>query len=192
MSLILINGSPRKNGNSQYITDFIISILERESVQYELVDVKNMDIAYCTGCGACEKTGWCVIKDQGSRLHKQFDESNGTIIISPIYFNSLTAQVKTVIDRMQAIYSSKYALKKPTFERNKDRYGAFIAVGGSPPYEEQFVGAKFIIDMFFKVINTKWLGTVLINDTDSKHISERDDELKHIEATVMDIVNKLH
>lgn len=191
MSLILINGSPRKNGNSQYITDFIISILERENVQYKLVDVKNMDIAYCTGCGACEKTGWCIIKDQGVELHKQFDESSATIIISPIYFNSLTAQVKTVIDRMQAIYSSKYVLKKPTFERNRERQGAFIAVAGSPSYEEQFVGAKFIIDMFFKVINTKWIETMLIHDTDAMHISKREDELKRIEEIVMKIVQKM-
>lgn len=192
MSLIIVNGSPRKKGNSQYILEFIKSLLERQGAEYEVIDVKSMDLSYCTGCGGCNKTGWCVIKDDGVEFHKKFDESDATIVISPIYYNSITAQLKTIVDRMQALYASKYVLEKPTIDRQKARYGAFIAVAGDTPYENQFIGADLIMDMFFKVINTSWIEKLHIEHTDARFIDEREEDLKRIEKIVMNILDKIN
>ena len=75
-------------------------------------------------------------------MYEMFDKAKGVIVINPVNFDCITAKLKTLVDRTQAIYASKYILKKPSIDRNKKRIGMYIAVGGSTNYETQFMGGN--------------------------------------------------
>ncbi len=177
--ILIINASPRKNGNSSKITKFIIEILQKHNIEYEKYDIYEMNIEYCIACGHCEKTKGCIYADDMSKMYSEFDKSIGTIIITPIHFNSVSAKLKTVIDRTQAIYSSKFVLNDSMIDRTKKRKGLFIAVGGSKSYKEQMEGINPVIDLFFKSINTKLKNKILMENSDEIHF-EKNSEFNRI------------
>jgi multimeric flavodoxin WrbA len=172
--ILIINGSPRKNKNCFQLSNEIKYKLSENNISSETFDIYDMNIEYCTACGFCDKTGYCKIKDDMTKMYDMFDKAKGVIVISPVHFDCVSAKVKTVVDRTQAIYASKYVLNKPSIDRNKKRIGMYIAVGGSTPYETQFMGGQIVMDFFFKSINNKLLYNLHLNNTDKKNYKENE------------------
>ena len=166
IEVLIINASPRKNKNCFFISNIISSKLKERNISYEVFNIYDMNIEYCNACGFCEKTGYCRIKDEMTPMYEIFNKSKGTIVVSPVYFDSVTAKLKTLVDRTQAFYASKYILKKPSIDRSKKRIGMYIAVGGSNSYDTQFKGGQIVMDFFFKSINTKLMYNLYLNNTD--------------------------
>ncbi|MBN8048488.1 flavodoxin family protein [Paraclostridium bifermentans] len=189
--VLIINGSPRKNKNCSAVVKSIIKNLDENKVTYKVFDIYDMNIEYCTACGFCEKTGFCKFKDDMTPMYDMFDKAKGTIVVSPVHFDCISAKVKTVVDRTQAIYASKYILKKPSIDRNKQRVGMYIAVGGSDPYPSQFKGGQIVMDFFFKSINTKLSYNYYINSSDKlafiDNEIEKENLIKKIKNYVKDI-----
>ena len=167
IEVLIINASPRKNKNCFFISDIISSKLKERNIISKIFNVYDMNIEYCNACGFCEKTGYCKIKDEMTPMYEIFNKSKGTIVVSPVYFDSVTAKLKTLVDRTQAFYASKYILKKPSIDRSKKRIGMYIAVGGANPYDTQFKGGQIVMDFFFKSINTKLMYNLYLNNTDN-------------------------
>lgn len=167
IEVLIINASPRKNKNCFFISDIISSKLKERNIISKIFNVYDMNIEYCNACGFCEKTGYCRIKDEMTPMYEIFNKSKGTIVVSPVYFDSVTAKLKTLVDRTQAFYASKYILKKPSIDRSKKRIGMYIAVGGANPYDTQFKGGQIVMDFFFKSINTKLMYNLYLNNTDN-------------------------
>ncbi|WP_195939902.1 flavodoxin family protein [Romboutsia sp. 1001713B170131_170501_G6] len=170
--ILIINGSPRKNKNCFSISKEISSKLEENNITYEIFNIYDMNIEYCTACGFCEKTGYCKFNDDMTPMYKMFDKAKGVIVISPVHFDCVSAKLKTVVDRTQAIYASKYILNKPSIDRDKTRIGMYIAVGGSTPYKTQFMGGQIVMDFFFKSVNNKLKYNIYLNSTDKLGYSE--------------------
>lgn len=166
IEVLIINASPRKNKNCFFISNIISSKLKERNINYKMFNIYDMNIEYCNACGFCEKTGYCRIKDEMTPMYEIFNKSKGTIVVSPVYFDSVTAKLKTLVDRTQAFYASKYILKKPSIDRSKKRIGMYIAVGGSNSYDTQFKGGQIVMDFFFKSINTKLMYNLYLNNTD--------------------------
>lgn len=164
--IIIINGSPRKNKNCSKIIKDIIEKFEGNNIEYQVLNIYDMEIDYCNACGFCDKKGYCRIKDDMTPIYKDFDNAKGTIVVSPIYFRSISTKLKTLVDRTQAIYSSKYIFKQPCIDTKKERSGMFIAIGGEPPHEIQFLGAQLVMDIFFKCINTKLNYNLYMSNSD--------------------------
>lgn len=171
-NILIINGSPRRNKNCSKIIENITKKFDENNIKYEVVNIYKMNIDYCTACGYCERTGKCVIKDDMTPLYTDFDNSKGTIVVSPMFFQSISTKVKTLVDRTQVFYSSKYILKKPSIDTNKERRGMFIAVGGQPKYENQFLGGQLVMDLFFKCINTKLIDNIYMSNSDEVSYDE--------------------
>jgi multimeric flavodoxin WrbA len=150
-----------------------------------------MNIDYCNACGFCEKTGHCRIKDDMTPIYEQFNKSDGTIVVSPVYFDSIPAKLKTVVDRTQAFFASKYILKKPSIDRSKKRIGMYIAVGGSSPYESQFKGGQIIMDFFFKSVNSKLKYTYNINSSDEMSYKDNDEHVENIDKLINSYINEI-
>ena len=178
--VLIINGSPRKNKNCSYLIDSITNDFKKNNILYKVFNIYDMNIEYCTACGFCEKTGFCKFNDDMKPMYDMFDKSIGTIVVSPVHFDCISAKVKTVVDRTQAIYASKYILKKPSIDRYKKRIGMYIAVGGSSPYPSQFKGGQIVMDFFFKSINTKLMYNQYINNTDSISFEENEVENENL------------
>ncbi len=102
MKVIGFNGSPRKEGNTSIAIKTVFKVLEDEGIETEMVHIAEKPLYGCRACGACKKTGdgFCIIdSDILNDCVKKMYESDGIIIGSPVYFGSVTPQVKSLIDR---------------------------------------------------------------------------------------------
>lgn len=117
MEILIIHGSPRKKKSTdQVIESFIRSsgCVEHHVYLYDLT------INHCIGCLYCGKKGICFMDDDMKLLYELFETVDYVIVGSPMYFNSITSLVKTMIDRTQIYWSRKFALKKGiTIEKQK-------------------------------------------------------------------------
>ncbi|MCH1967425.1 flavodoxin family protein [Paraclostridium sordellii] len=186
--VLIINGSPRKNKNCFNIINEITKELIDSKISYKVFDIYDMNIEYCTACGFCEKTGYCKFKDDMTPMYDMFDKAKGTIVVSPVHFDCISAKVKTVVDRTQAIYASKYILNKPSIDRNKKRIGMYIAVGGSSPYQSQFKGGQIVMDFFFKSINTKLMYNYYLNNSDKVAFIENYQAIKDLKKYITNYI----
>lgn len=190
-NILIINGSPRKNKNCYSIAKVISSKLKESNISNKIFNIYDMDIEYCTACGFCDKTGYCRIKDDMTPMYEMFDNCEGCIVISPVHFDCISAKLKTVVDRTQAIYASKYVLNQSSIDRNKKRIGMYIAVGGSKPYVSQFMGGQIVMDFFFKSINNKLLYKLHLHSTDDLSY-DNNSEFKNIfNKSVEEYKNKI-
>lgn len=195
--ILIINGSPRKNKNCFKIANEVNNVLIENNLTSQRFNIYDMNIDYCTACGFCDKTGYCRIKDDMTPMYEMFDKAKGVIIVSPVHFDCISAKLKTVVDRTQAIYASKYVLNKPSIDRNKRRIGMYIAVGGSQNYETQFMGGQTVMDFFFKSVNNKLLYNLHLNNTDKVEYEENIEfrkklrqNLKHYIKDINDTVSE--
>ena len=182
--IIVINASPRKNGNCYHIIKDVVNILEENNISYEVFNLYDMNIEYCNACGFCEKKKGCRINDDMSPVYDKFNKSSGTIVVSPVYFDSIPAKMKTMIDRTQAVYSSKFVLQDSMINRSKKRIGMYIAVAGSEEYKTQFSGGDIVMDFFFRSINSRSAINMRISGTDKRPYKESDEFINDVRKNV--------
>lgn len=102
MKVVGFNGSPRKDGNTSIAIKMVFEALEKEGIETELIHIAGDPVQGCDACGVCKKTknGLCKIdSDILNDCQRKMYESEGIIIGSPVYFGSVTPQVKSLIDR---------------------------------------------------------------------------------------------
>ena len=119
--ILILSGSPRKQGISDLLCDeFMRGGLEAGHTVEE-IRVQEKTVAYCTACYACKKTGSCVIKDDMAEIMQKMIDCDVMVLASPVYFYSIDAQLKTVIDR---------SLCRWTEVKNKEMYYIMTAADG--------------------------------------------------------------
>ncbi len=99
MKVLGIVCSPRKGGNTEILVEEALAAVREAGAQTELFLVAGKNISGCDGCGSCFQTGVCRIKDDMQTLYIQMEAADAIIFGSPVYFNSVTAQAKAIIDR---------------------------------------------------------------------------------------------
>ncbi|WP_424245208.1 multimeric flavodoxin WrbA [Elusimicrobium posterum] len=97
--LLVISSTPRKGGNSDILCDQFIAGAKEAGHSAEKIFLADKKIAYCKGCMACMKTGVCIIKDDMSEILPKMAEADVIVLATPVYFYTMTAQLKTMIDR---------------------------------------------------------------------------------------------
>nr|WP_275589242.1 flavodoxin family protein [Sporohalobacter salinus] len=178
---MVIKGSPREKSNSNLMLDKVLEGIEddvKEDLKVKVLYAAQEDISPCRGCFHCDEKGECIIKDEMQQIYKEIDKADIILISTPIFFNGVSAQLKKIIDRCQAIWGSKYVAKDPIIDRDKKRLGFLLASGGAEVYEDQFVGVYKVMEMFFKVTNTNWKGKIVISNSDEVHVSKRENILR--------------
>ncbi|WOF16448.1 flavodoxin family protein [Methanoplanus sp. FWC-SCC4] len=101
MKITGICASPRgKNSNTLALVKEGLKGAKDAGAETELIDICKKDIRYCTGCSVCYETGKCIIKDDFEEILDKLCSSDGIILGSPNYINSVTGQMKTFLDRM--------------------------------------------------------------------------------------------
>lgn len=106
MKVLVLNGSPRVNGNTSLALEEMRKIFEAEGVEVEIKQVGNMDIRGCIACGHCFETGKCVFNDIVNELAPKFEEADGLVIASPVYYASANATLIACLDRL--FYSTHF------------------------------------------------------------------------------------
>ena len=103
--VLILSSSPRKRGNSNALCDRFMEGAIEASHQVEKVVLAEKTIHYCTGCYACRKNGRCAQKDDMAQILDSMVAADVIVLATPVYFYSMCAQMKTVIDRTVARYT---------------------------------------------------------------------------------------
>jgi len=179
MKVIAFLGSPRVNGNTEILLNETIKAIKEERHEITLFRPSQMNISPCINCGSCENTGKCIIKDDMDIVYKAIREGERFILASPIFFFGLTAQIKILIDRCQAIWCEKYLLKNPISEGPNKRRGLLLMVGGMND-ERGFKCGDATATAFFRTINVLEHEILFYKQIDTKgKIQQHIDALKN-------------
>ena len=100
--VLILSGSPRKNGNSDILCNEFMKGAMEAGHNVEKICVAEMRIGYCRGCYACKDTGICAIQDNMAEVLQRMIDADVLVLASPVYFYSIDAQLKAVIDRTVA------------------------------------------------------------------------------------------
>ena len=165
MKIIGINGSPRIGGNADILLDKALEGARSIGAETEKVILNTLKIAPCQECENLKDDGSCIVEDDMQDLYRKILEADAVIVASPVFFGSITAQAKIMIDRFQCLWRAKFILKKNTVK--KEKVGAFISVEASNR-EDFFVNSRSIVKNFFAVIDASYQEEVLCRGIDEK------------------------
>ena len=166
MNILLFNGSPRKRGNTDLLLERIEQGIHRGGQLAEHINLTQLDIHPCTGCGHCEKEGQCVFQDDMTPLYEKIDAAHRIVIGSPIYFYGVTAQAKAFIDRLQALWCRKYLLGEIKPERDY-RWGYLVSVAATDG-GKVFDAAPLTVQYAFDAMEFKYNGELLVKGAEGK------------------------
>ena len=107
MKVLMINGSPRPNGNTAMALTEMEKIFAQEGIETESIQVGNQNIRGCIACGHCYKNGKCVFDDCINDIAAKFEDADGLVVASPVYYASANATLIAVLDRL--FYSSRFS-----------------------------------------------------------------------------------
>ena len=100
MKVLMINGSPRKDSNTEIALKEIEAVLKENGIESKTVQVGNQAVRGCAACGGCKKLGKCVFDDVVNQLACDFEEADGLIVASPVYYASANGTLISVLDRL--------------------------------------------------------------------------------------------
>ena len=106
MKVLLINGSPKRKGCTFTALSEVEKELHKENIETEIIQVGGQNLRGCIGCGYCKTHGECVFKDLVNEVSKKFEESDGIVIGSPVYYGNANGTLISFLDRL--FYSSSF------------------------------------------------------------------------------------
>ena len=106
MKVLLINGSPRVHGNTAFALNQMAEVFADQGIETELIQVGKEAIRGCVACGSCYKTSKCVFDDLVNEVAPKFEEADGIVLGSPVYYASANATLIAFLDRL--FYSTHF------------------------------------------------------------------------------------
>ena len=106
MKVLLINGSPKPQGCTFTALNEMISVFKSEGIETELVHIGNKDVRGCIACLKCKQDGKCVFDDIVNETAKKFEEADGLVVASPVYYASPNGTLISFLDRL--FYSTPF------------------------------------------------------------------------------------
>ena len=107
----VISTSLRAGSNTDRLADSLILGAREAGHEVEKISLKGKKIAYCMGCLACQQRGECVIRDDAVGIAQSVLGSDAVVFVTPIYYYEMSGQMKTLIDRMNAMYPLDYQFR---------------------------------------------------------------------------------
>lgn len=167
MKAIILSGCTRKNGKTVSLVNKFIDGLKESGYTVDLVDSTKVKVHPCIGCLNCEKTGKCIIRDDMDKIYQSIIDADLIVLASPVYFASVTAQLKAIIDRCQTLYSKRFILKESDFKPKK---GYLIFTAGLKN-TKQIDALELLTNFFMLSCNGKLEKSIYAMNTDSEDIS---------------------
>ena len=148
--VVVLSTSLRTNSNSESLAKSFVDGAKDSGNEVKYISLKNKDIRFCIGCLACQKTGHCVIKDDVVDIMNSVLEADVVVWATPVYYYEMSGQMKTLIDRLNPMFSKDYKFT-----------GVYLlataAEEGDEVFEKVITGLNGWIDCFEK---TSIKGTV--------------------------------
>lgn len=141
MKVLMLNGSPRKNGNTSIALKEMEKIFKQEGIETELIHVGNKGIRSCISCGACAEKGKCVFDDIVNEIAPKFEECDGLVVGSPVYYASANATLvalltrlfySTSFDKTMKVGASVVCARRGGLSATFDELNKFFTISGMP------------------------------------------------------------
>ncbi|MFC1836321.1 flavodoxin family protein, partial [Thermodesulfobacteriota bacterium] len=153
MKILGIYGSPRKGGNTDTLLDEALKSAESCGAEVSTIRVCDLNISGCIECGSCDDTGECVVDDDMNQVYPRLLEADAIVLAAPMFFYSVPAQAKALIDRCQAMWCKRMLEKTREKLRSYDSgKGYFIAVGATKG-ATLFDGTKLLAKYWYDALD---------------------------------------
>ena len=147
MKVLMINGSPHKEGNTYIALHEMEKIFSREGIETELLHIGNRDIRGCVACRSCLKSGKCVFGDVVNETAAKFEECDGLVVGSPVYYASANATLvafltrlffSTAFDKTMKVGAAVVAARRGGLSSAFDELNKFFTISGMPVASGQY------------------------------------------------------
>ena len=141
MKVLMLNGSPRKNGNTSIALKEMEKIFNQEGIETEIIHVGNKGIRSCIACGACSEKGKCVFDDIVNEIAPKFEKCDGLVVGSPVYYASANATLvalltrlfySTSFDKTMKVGASVVCARRGGLSATFDELNKFFTISGMP------------------------------------------------------------
>lgn len=147
MKVLMINGSPHANGNTAVALHEMERIFQQEKIEVERIHVGNQTIRGCIGCASCKKTGKCVFDDMVNDIAGRFEQCDGLVVGSPVYYASANATLvafmtrlfySTPFDKTMKVGAGVVVARRGGLSATFDEINKFFTISGMPVASGQY------------------------------------------------------
>lgn len=147
MKVLLLNGSPHKEGNTFLALNEVARTLAEEGIESEIVQVGNLPLRGCTACFYCASHGECVFKDEVNELARRFAEADGLVVGSPVYYASANGTLVSALDRLfcstafdkrMKVGASVAVARRGGCSATFDQLNKYFTISGMPVVSSQY------------------------------------------------------
>lgn len=164
--ILAIYGSPRRRGNTATLLKHAVKGAVDAGAQVNEIILRDLKMSPCLEIYACKKDGRCAIKDDFHEVVDQILSAKGLILASPIFFYTVSAHTKILMDRCQSLWVKKYWIDKVPFGQwEPKRKGLFISAGATKG-KKLFDGVLLTVKYFFDVLDMELFRSLLYRELD--------------------------
>jgi multimeric flavodoxin WrbA len=167
MKVLGICGSPRRGGNTEVLLKEALRGAAEAGAEVEEIFLRDKAMSPCLEIYGCRKDGRCVIQDDFQDVAEKMILSDALILASPIFFYTVSAHTKILIDRCQSLWVKGHVLNLPVVPGRPRRRGALIAVGATRG-KRLFEGVLLTVRYFFDALDVELWDTLLVRGMDEK------------------------
>ena len=147
MKVLIINGSPTKDGNTAIAVNEMVTVFQAEGIEVETVQIGKQDVRGCIACNTCYKTGKCVFDDVVNELAPKFAEADGLVVASPVYYASANATLIACLDRLfystpfdktMKVGASVVVARRGGCSATFDELNKYFTISGMPVVSSQY------------------------------------------------------
>lgn len=147
MKVLMLNGSPRVNGNTAVALREMEAVFAREGIETETVQVGQRDIRGCIACGKCGQLGKCVFDDIVNELAPKFQAADGLVVASPVYYASANPTLVALLDRLfystgfdktMKVGASVVCARRGGCSATFDELNKYFTINGMPVASSQY------------------------------------------------------
>jgi multimeric flavodoxin WrbA len=165
-NMLAIYGSPRRKGNTAALLKKAVEGAVEAGAEVEEIVLRDLKMSPCLEIYGCKKNGRCVIQDDFQGVYDKVVACQGLILASPIFFYTVSAHTKTLMDRFQSLWVKKYWIDTIPFgKRECTKKGLFISVGATKG-KRLFEGTLLTVRYFFEVLDMELWRSLLYRGLD--------------------------
>lgn len=161
-----IAASPRANGNSDILLQKALEGAESTGAQTEYIRLADLNVAPCIECNHCYTTGQCKICDDFQMIISKILDADRIIFATPVFFMTVCAQAKLLIDRCQCLWARKVVLKKPLEAAGTQLRCAMVLTVGGSRSKKMFESVRLTMKSWFDALDLHYLGGLFVNRVD--------------------------
>ena len=147
MKVLLVNGGPHPKGCTNRALEEVEKALKEEGIETLIYHIPNVPLQDCIACGSCAKTGKCVFDDCVNEIAQKFEEADGLVVGTPVYYGSANATLiafltrlfySTSFDKSMKVGASAIVARRGGISSTYDEINKFFAISGMPIASSQY------------------------------------------------------